>query len=108
MLNINGELMGINVAIYEDAQNIGFAVPIKRVKALLAHWMTPRIISKTWPGFEAEDTNCLQNSQGANAVGVSGIFGCFKTDRNVTHGSEIVDFVGPNLLDDANKVGGVR
>jgi len=57
LVNINGEVIGISVAIYREAQNIGFAVPIKRVKALLAHWMTPRIISKTWPGFDAEDTN---------------------------------------------------
>ena len=57
LVNIDGEVIGINVAIYREAQNIGFAVPIKRVKALLAHWMTPRIISKTWPGFDAEDTN---------------------------------------------------
>jgi serine protease Do len=57
LVNIDGEVIGISVAIYREAQNIGFAVPIKRVKALLAHWMTPRIINKTWPGFDAEDTN---------------------------------------------------
>jgi serine protease Do len=57
LVNIDGEVIGISVAIYREAQNIGFAVPIKRVKALLAHWMTPRIISKTWPGFDAEETN---------------------------------------------------
>ena len=57
LVNIDGQVIGISVAIYREAQNIGFAVPIKRVKALLAHWMTPRIISKLWPGFDAEDTN---------------------------------------------------
>lgn len=73
LVNIDGEVIGISVAIYREAQNIGFAVPIKRVKALLAHWMTPRIISKTWPGFDAEDTNGILTVvfAGTNAVGVN-------------------------------------
>jgi serine protease Do len=73
LVNIDGEVIGISVAIYREAQNIGFAVPIKRVKALLAHWMTPRIISKTWPGFDAEDTNGILTviSVDTNAVGAS-------------------------------------
>ena len=73
LVNIDGEVIGISVAIYREAQNIGFAVPIKRVKALLAHWMTPRIISKTWPGFDAEDTNGVLTviHVDANAAGAS-------------------------------------
>lgn len=35
LLNINGELIGINTAIRGDAQNIGFAIPIDRVWELL-------------------------------------------------------------------------
>ena len=73
LVNIDGQVIGINVAIYREAQNIGFAVPIKRVKALLAHWMTPRIISKTWPGFDAEDAHGVLTVSHAdtNAVGVN-------------------------------------
>lgn len=73
LVNINGEVIGISVAIYREAQNIGFAVPIKRVKDLLARWMTPRIISKTWPGFDAEDTNGVLTvvNVDTNAVGAS-------------------------------------
>jgi serine protease Do len=73
LVNIDGEVIGISVAIYREAQNIGFAVPIKRVKALLAHWMTPRIISKTWPGFDAEDTNGVLTvvNMDTNAPGAS-------------------------------------
>jgi len=35
LLNINGELIGINTAIRGDAQNIGFAINIEAVKRLL-------------------------------------------------------------------------
>ncbi len=57
MLNIDGEVIGINVAIYREAQNIGFAVPITRARALLAEWLSPRSVSKAWLGFEPEATN---------------------------------------------------
>lgn len=56
LLNVDGELIGINVAVYQDAQqtaqNIGFAVPIRRARALLTDWLTPRLIHNRWPGFE--------------------------------------------------------
>ncbi len=52
LLNVDGELIGINVAIYREAQNIGFAVPVKRARELLAQWLSPRALSKLWLGFE--------------------------------------------------------
>lgn len=54
LLNIAGEMIGVNVAIYQEAQNIGFAVPVKRARALLSRWLSPRFIEETWPAFEAE------------------------------------------------------
>lgn len=35
LLNVNGELIGINTAIRGDAQNIGFAIPVDRLWQLL-------------------------------------------------------------------------
>ncbi|MFH0954099.1 MAG: trypsin-like peptidase domain-containing protein [Verrucomicrobiota bacterium] len=57
LLNIDGQLIGVNVAIYREAQNIGFAVPVARVRALLARWLAPKVLAKMVPGFEAEYTN---------------------------------------------------
>jgi serine protease Do len=56
LLNINGELIGINVAIYQEAQNIGFAVPVARVRALLTQWFGPRLLKKATLGFEPVTT----------------------------------------------------
>ncbi len=53
LLNADGEMIGVNVAIYREAQNIGFAVPVRRVRDLLARWLAPRLQGKRWLGFEA-------------------------------------------------------
>ncbi len=41
LINIKGEMIGINTAIFEAADGIGFAVPIKRVENVLAKWLIP-------------------------------------------------------------------
>lgn len=55
MLNLNGQLIGINVAIYREAQNIGFAVPVKRVRELAGRWLAPMVARKLTPGFDVVD-----------------------------------------------------
>jgi len=35
LLNLDGELVGINLAVVQDAQNIGFALPVSKVEKLL-------------------------------------------------------------------------
>lgn len=57
LINADGEMIGVNVAIYQEAQNIGFAVPVSRVRDLLARWLAPRLQGKRWLGFEADQTN---------------------------------------------------
>lgn len=52
MLNLDGRLIGINVAIHREAQNIGFGVPVKRVRDLVGRWLTPLYLRKLTPGFE--------------------------------------------------------
>jgi serine protease Do len=35
LLNLDGELVGINVAVVQHAQNIGFAIPAEKIRGLL-------------------------------------------------------------------------
>ena len=35
LLNLDGELVGVNVAVAQDAQNIGFAIPVDKIVKLL-------------------------------------------------------------------------
>ncbi|HUJ11471.1 MAG TPA: trypsin-like peptidase domain-containing protein [Verrucomicrobiae bacterium] len=41
LISTRGQLVGINMAILSQAQNIGFAIPAKRVANLLAVWFSP-------------------------------------------------------------------
>ena len=52
LVNLNGDLIGINVSVYQKAQNISFAMPVKRARGLLARWLSSRVLHKAWLGFE--------------------------------------------------------
>lgn len=52
MMNVDGQLIGVNVAIHQDAENIGFAIPVKRVRSLLQEWFEPSRLGKIWLGLE--------------------------------------------------------
>ena len=56
---------------------------------------------------QAEDADRFEHAQGADAVGVGGVLGLFKADGDVTLRGEVVDFVGLNLLDDADQAAGI-
>ena len=45
LINIKGQMIGINTAIYGEAAGIGFAIPLKRIESILASWMIPERFS---------------------------------------------------------------
>ncbi len=51
LINIRGQLIGINMAILSQAQGIGFAIPAKRVAEMLATWLTPEKRARLWLGL---------------------------------------------------------
>lgn len=46
LLNLRGEVVGINTAIRPDGQNIGFAVPVDSVKRILSDLRASRTVSR--------------------------------------------------------------
>jgi S1-C subfamily serine protease len=50
LVNLRGELVGINVAMYREGQGIGFAIPVKRVAAALSEIYSPEVLSQMWFG----------------------------------------------------------
>ncbi len=52
LVNIDGELIGVNVSIHQEGQNIGFAVPTHRVRSLLAAWLSPRSLARLSTGLD--------------------------------------------------------
>lgn len=50
LLNINGELVGINTAIYAKAQGIGFAIPINTAKRIVSDLIQYGEVIPVWTG----------------------------------------------------------
>jgi len=51
LLNIKGELIGINTAIYGKAQGIGFAIPISRAKRIVQELISHGAVEAPWVGL---------------------------------------------------------
>ena len=51
LINIEGELVGINVATRSGAQGIGFALPIDDVKRVAVEMLSTRTLAGTWHGL---------------------------------------------------------
>jgi serine protease Do len=51
LLNMCGEVIGMNTAIVPDAQNIGFAIPINLVKSVLPSLIKDGRMIRPWIGF---------------------------------------------------------
>jgi S1-C subfamily serine protease len=50
LINLRGELIGINVAIYREGQGIGFAIPVKRLSAAISEIYSPEGLESLWFG----------------------------------------------------------
>ena len=50
LINLNGELIGINVAVHRKGQGIGFAIPIARVQESLGEFFAPEQLRGLWFG----------------------------------------------------------
>ncbi|NUN24102.1 MAG: trypsin-like peptidase domain-containing protein, partial [Candidatus Jettenia caeni] len=55
LINIDGELIGINAAIVNQAQGIGFAIPVDKVRETLVKLFNFRELNKIWFGVQVEE-----------------------------------------------------
>ncbi len=54
LVNINGELIGINTAIYAEAQGLGFAIPINRAKRIISDLINYGAVIPPWVGMTVQ------------------------------------------------------
>ncbi|MBI9111719.1 trypsin-like peptidase domain-containing protein [Maridesulfovibrio ferrireducens] len=55
LLNIMGELIGINTAMQARAEGIGFAIPINRAKRVVKELLASGKVSPVWLGLSGQD-----------------------------------------------------
>lgn len=76
LINLRGELIGINVAVLNQGQGIGFAIPVKRVSEKLAEIYSPEGMDGMWfgarvrPGSRPLQVASVQNDSPAGKAGL--------------------------------------
>lgn len=55
LINVLGEVIGINTAIYKDAQGIGFAIPINKAKRAITELLERGYVQPVWIGICGQD-----------------------------------------------------
>jgi S1-C subfamily serine protease len=63
LLNINCELVGINTVVKEGAENMGFAIPVDRVRDVLLNKLFAPEWAPAWFGFDLEPAPSLTVAQ---------------------------------------------
>lgn len=64
LLNYDGEVIGINTAVAEDAQNVGFAIPINEAKGIIASAQKTGTVTRPFLGVQFTTiTEALAQSQ---------------------------------------------
>jgi serine protease Do len=66
LINLRGELIGLNVAVFRQGQGIGFAIPVKRLSEAISEIFTPEEIRSLWFGarFKLEGKELVAVSVG--------------------------------------------
>jgi serine protease Do len=55
LVNMNGEVVGINTAIVSSGQGIGFAIPINLAQGIIAQLKTEGEVTRGWLGVSIQD-----------------------------------------------------
>jgi serine protease Do len=55
LVNIDGEVVGINAMIIQPGQGIGFAIPINLAKTIMTELITHRKVTRPWVGIGLQD-----------------------------------------------------
>ena len=65
LLNIHGDLIGITTLVKAEAENMGYAIPVDRVRSVLANRLFSPEWERTWLGFDLRP----EGPEGAGTAG---------------------------------------
>jgi serine protease Do len=57
LLNLNGEVIGVNTAIRRDAQNIGFSIPVDVAKSVADSLIADGSVKRPWLGIQMHEVD---------------------------------------------------
>lgn len=103
LLNIEGKVIGINVAIYAEAQGIGFAIPVDRAKKIVDDLLRYGEVHSAWIGaitatLTPEESQRLGLKASRGAL-VSRVFGGSPADRAGLRPGDVIVEVGKTPVD---------
>jgi S1-C subfamily serine protease len=99
LLNIDGDVIGINTAIYQKAQGIGFAIPINKTKRIVKELLRAGGVQPPWLGMDLQELTPELRRHfalpgGGAGVLVSDVYGNSPADRAGVKRGDIVVVVG--------------
>jgi serine protease Do len=103
LLNIDGDVIGINTAIYQKAQGIGFAIPISKAKRIVKELLRAGKVQPPWLGLDLQElTPELKRHfalpAGGGGVLVSDVYGGSPADRAGVKRGDVVLMVEGNSV----------
>ncbi len=127
LVNLAGEVIGINTAIYANAEGIGFAIPINRAMRAVADLIRFGRIEKTWTGLRMQELSAqlarrmgmdspagalvadvIPDSPASRAGFKSGDIVTKIDNRQVASMSNFVEIIGSYLVGDSATIEYVR
>ena len=102
LLNINGELIGINTAIYGDAQGIGFAIPVNTAMMIVDDLLRYGEVRPAWVGIVVQPLSraiaLRLGYRGASGVLIAGIFPGSPAEASGLKQSDIIVAIGDQKI----------
>ena len=95
LLTIDGQLVGVNTAIYNKAQGIGFAIPIDKAKRIVGDLVRYGKVRRPYFGFEPQDLT----PELAQSVGLSDVTGAMVAEIDAHGPAKGVLQEGDTILD---------
>ena len=106
LLNYSGQVIGVNVAVAQGAQNIGFAIPVNTLKSALNQFSTDGgFPSKPLLGVQYQnitEQNAILNEVPQGAYVVDIVSGSAAEEAGIEVGDIIVEFDGKKIDEDVS------
>jgi serine protease Do len=104
LLNSAGQVVGVNVAVAQGAQNVGFAIPINIVKDGLTQYnQSGRFLSKPYLGVRYQiinERNALMNEVPQGAYIIDVVEGSPAASANLQEGDVVTEIDGQKITED--------